>query len=85
MVWAGVALAQTFETKLHVQRERACAGRTPLGLTPGDELTVAGYGDSAISAVTVSLDISGGLQWGSLRLFVGAQWGVCRSGSTGWG
>jgi subtilisin-like proprotein convertase family protein len=60
MVWAGVALAQTFETNFTFSVNAPVPDGTPLGLTLATNLTVAGYGDSAISAVTVSLDISGG-------------------------
>ena len=56
MLWAGLALAQPFETNFTFNVNAAVPDGTPLGLTLTTNLTVAG----AISSVTVGLDITGG-------------------------
>jgi len=60
MVWAGAALAQTFETNFTFSVNAAIPDGSIFGLTQATNLMVAPIGNSAISAVTVSLDISGG-------------------------
>jgi MYXO-CTERM domain-containing protein len=58
MLWAGVALAQPFDTNFTFNVNAAVPDGTPLGLTLATNLTLAG--GSAISAVTVGLVITGG-------------------------
>ena len=56
MLWAGAALAQTFETNFTFDVNTAVPDGNVNGLTLATNLTIAG----TISSVTVGLDLSGG-------------------------
>jgi subtilisin-like proprotein convertase family protein len=60
MVWAGAALAQTFETNFTFSVNAAIPDGSVFGLTQATNLMVAANGGSAISDLSVSLNISGG-------------------------